>query len=193
MSITYTPRRRILVIAAALVAPLALGTSVHAADGDSAEAKSTAGHRQLANGTCSGGAQEAIAVRWNDSTQSLNVEGVYATVTNGLLRRFVPAADSDTFVVTFTGQAELNNAGANDTIEVQVLANGLAMDPIGSVAFTGSPQPSSHSATFCERLSGGVTGRWYTFQPRWRLNDIGGNNPLSGVLDDTTLQVETAS
>jgi hypothetical protein len=192
VKIINMPARRKLALAAALIAPLALGSSVYAAGQDSAEADSNTEARTLAAGTCSGRAQEAIAVRWNDAAQRLNVENVNTNITNGSLTRFVPAGDFDTFVVTFTSEAELNDGGANDSIAVQVLANGVAMDPVGPVSLTGSPQPSSNSATFCERLSGGATGRNYTFQARWRLLDIGGNNTLAGVLDDTTLRVETA-
>lgn len=193
-TIKNLPKRRTMVLAAALVAPLALGSSVYAAGGNSAEGNSAAGRgaARLA-GTCFGGAQEAVAVRWNDSPQTLNVEGVNTNVTNGALTRFVPAGDFDTFVVTFTSEAELNGAGANDSTQVQVLANGVAMDPVGSVGFVSSVNPSSNAATFCERLPGGAAGTVYTFQARWRLFDSGGNNVLSGVLDDTTLHVETSN
>jgi hypothetical protein len=188
-TIKKMPRRHKAVLAAALVTPLAFGSTVYAAGGGSAEGSSAPGRGLLAAGTCTGGAQEAVAVRWNDSPQTLNVEGVNTNVTNGSLTRFVPAGDSDLFVATFSAQAELNGAGARDTIEVQVLADGVAMDPIGSVSFTGSAQPSANAATFCERLPAG----FHTFQARWRLFDSGGNNVLSGVLDDTTLHVETSN
>ena len=109
------------------------------------------------------------------------------------LSRFVPAGDTDTFVVTFSSQTELNGAGADDSIEVQVKANGSPMAPIGSVSFAGTAQRESHSATFCRRLAGGVSGTTYTFTATWRLFDSSSNNTLSGVFDDTTLHVEVSN
>jgi hypothetical protein len=183
--------RRLAIVAAALAAALAVGSAVYALSGDDPEGTSAAQPELVTS--CNGGAQKAVLVRTRDTEQTLATEGVDTPVADMTINRFVPAGDADTFVVSFSSQTELNGAGTDDSIEVQVLADGVAMAPVGSVSFAGTAQRESHAAAFCRRLSGGASGTTYTFTVTWRLFDAGANNSLTGILDDTTLHVEVSN
>jgi len=182
--------RKLVFVSSALVAALACGSAVYALGGEEPEVGASGPAQPELVVQCNGGAQKAAIVRTRDTEQTLATEGVDTPVADMTISRFVPAGDFDTFVVTFSSQTELNGAGVDDSIEVQVNANGVAMAPIGSVSFAGTAQRESHSATFCRRLSGGTSGTTYTFTATWRLFDFSANSTLSGVFDDTTLHVE---
>ena len=183
--------RKLVFVSSVVVGALVCGSAVYALSRENPEGESTSQPELVT--TCAGGAQKAVLVRTRDTEQTLATEGVDTLVADMTLSRFVAVGDTDTFVVTFSSQTELNGAGADDSIEVQVKANGSPMAPIGSVSFAGTAQRESHSATFCRRLAGGVSGTTYTFTATWRLFDSSSNNTLSGVFDDTTLHVEVSN
>jgi len=182
--------RKLVFVSSALVVALACGSAVYALGGDDPEVGTSGAAQPELVVQCNGGSQKAVVVRTRDTEQTLATEGVDTPVADMTISRFVPAGDFDTFVVTFSSQTELNGAGVDDSIEVQVNANGAPMAPVGSVSFAGTAQRESHSATFCRRLSGGTSGTTYTITATWRLFDLGANNTLSGVFDDTTLHLE---
>jgi hypothetical protein len=169
-----------------------LGSAVWAVAGGPSGSEGERGASPAALVSCNGTTQKAILVDTRDSPQSLNNEGVDTPVANMSVSRSVAANTSDTFVVTFSSQTELNGAGTDDSIEVQVLANGAPLAPVGSVGYTGTGQRQTNSETFCRRLSGGPSGTTYTFTATWRLFDSGSNSTLAGVLDDTTMAVQVS-
>jgi hypothetical protein len=189
---------RKLILVAVVAGAAALGSAVYAtAGGSGAEAGSEGPAAPRLSLTFVGGPQEFEGVVTRDTSQSIP-EGVtrFVQVDGGgamQINRFVPAGDFDTFVVTFSSQSQLLGAGPGDTIEIQALANGVAMAPIGSVAFDSDRNAESHAATFSRRLAGGSSGTTYTIRITWRLFDNGSNNALTGVFDDTTLHVEESA
>jgi hypothetical protein len=126
---------------------------------------------------------------------------------------FLPGADvtaavraltTDMFVVTFSGECRLFNAGPDDWAQLEVVRTQTTIlgitttvplepqSPTGadSMAFCGSNSWNMNSAQFAVRLGGGTLGMSYRFRVRWRIVDTNNNDALSAWLDDYTLKVE---
>ena len=101
--------------------------------------------------------------------------------------------DRDTYVVTFSAQANNSQAGTSWLAQAQYAISGgsgwVDMDPVGPVTFHSGSVAQTHAMTWCKRLQVppcSVPGcnNSVVFQIIWYK--VGGGN---AIVDDFTLQV----
>ena len=175
----------IVIVVASLAAAVVAG-----ADGEENAGRQASGERGalVASSTvtfCDGGAQEAVLHNLQDAGAAKG-EGA-ATVLPSSSLPATATVDSDTIVVTLTGEAFMTGAGPGDRIEVQARLDGVAMEPTpGPVGFHSGNDQDANSAMWCKRVPAGA----HTVDIVWNVVDVGANNVVTGFLDDYVVRVE---
>jgi hypothetical protein len=135
---------------------------------------------------CSGNAQEFVNHNTRNfpaTTSSTNFRVVPDTFINGFASG--PAGDADTYVVTFSAEANMNMAASSWEAQAQYSINGggwIDMDPVGPNTFHSGNAAETHTMTWCDRLEATISA---DFRIRWRVTPAG-----TATADDYTMRVE---
>ncbi len=187
--------RAINVIAAAAVGTglLAVGTAVASDTGPQGRGESVAARAAEGTTRCNGGRNLGMQTRINSTPFTFSEQAVDAADQQvpGMLVQFKgPKKGTDAFLVTFSGETQLNGASTNaDWMGIETHLDGTPIQPytaVGDVyAFTSTDLWQSNSAQFCVRVGKGK----HQLRVFANLHDGGSNDTLSGWLDDYTMSV----
>lgn len=150
---------------------------------------------KTAEGTtrCDGKRNINLKTRINSTPFTFSETGVDAEDQQvpGMVVRFKgPRTGTDTFLVTFSAESQLNGGlNSADWMGIETHLDGTPIQPytaVGDVyAFTSSDLWQSNSAQFCVRVGKGK----HTLRVLANLHDGSSDSTLSGWLDDATMSV----
>jgi len=134
---------------------------------------------------CDGGAQESVITN-SQNTQASTTSTAFVAIPSTTLPGGPSGAagDTDTYTVTFSGEAGNSNS-ASWEIRGQVSVNGGAfvdMDPVDSNTFHSGTPRATHTMTWCRRLEA-TSGA--DFRAVWRK--VGGG---TAIVDGYLIQVQ---
>jgi hypothetical protein len=151
---------------------------------------------------------KATLVSTNSSAVTLvapDAVNAFALLPGSILQVVMPPGDSDLFVFEIVAQCEIGQiADWADGVAMQARLNGLmSFAPLGGGRALLQPQDMPNGGMLCSgpgmdsvskswfvRLSGGESGRTWTFSIWWKLIDGGGPNPqLAATLDNQTVRL----
>jgi hypothetical protein len=183
-------RTRILVPAVATALALLVAGPSAAALVDDDDRAVSAGGNGVAD--CDGGVAEQSLARLNDLPVPLAETGAPTGVPGTVVTFTTPAMDTDQILVTYTAEGRLQGQTGSvvapvDFLRVVITLDGALLPPSNDLAFT-TDAGQGDSTQVCKRVGPGnhVVRAWY------ELVDQGGNNALTGTLDDQLLHVGIA-
>ena len=187
--------RAINVIAAAAVGTgcIAVGTAVASDSNPQGRAETVAAKAAGNTIRCDGGRNLGLQSRINSTPFTFSEQAVDAADQQvpGMIVNFKgPKRGTDAFLVTFSAETQLNGSSTNaDWMGIETHLDGTPIQPYtaaGDVyAFTSTDLWQSNSAQFCVRVGKGK----HQLRVFANLHDGGGNDTLSGWLDDATMSV----